>query len=77
MQMNIDDIKISDQFLDSHPSQEKMERFEKYWLRTNHQDKSIILDKNGYLVDGYIRYLIMKEMVPKQFGQYIKVSQVR
>ncbi len=32
----------------------------KYWLRTNHQDKSIILDKNGYLVDGYIRYLIMK-----------------
>lgn len=60
MQMNIDDIKISDQFLDSHPSQEKMERFEKYWLRTNHQDKSIILDKNGYLVDGYIRYLIMK-----------------
>ena len=30
MQMNIDDIKISDQFLDSHPSQEKMERFEKY-----------------------------------------------
>ena len=60
MQMNIDDIKISDQFLDSHPSQEKMERFEKYWLRTNHQDKPIILDKNGYLVDGYIRYLIMK-----------------
>lgn len=44
MQMNIDDIKISDQFLDSHPSQEKMERFEKYWLRTNHQDKPIILD---------------------------------
>lgn len=32
MQMNIDDIKISDQFLASHPSPEKMERFEKYWL---------------------------------------------
>lgn len=60
MQMNIEDIKISDQFLDSHPSSEKMERFEKYWLLTNHQDKPIVLDKNGYLVDGYIRYLIMK-----------------
>ena len=60
MQMNIEDIKISDQFLASHPSPEKMERFEKYWLLTNHQDKPIVLDKNGYLVDGYIRYLIMK-----------------
>lgn len=60
MQMNIEDIKISDQFLASHPSSEKMERVEKYWLLTNHQDKPIVLDKNGYLVDGYIRYLIMK-----------------
>lgn len=60
MQMNIDDIKISDQFLHTTPSPEKMERFEKYWLLTNHQDKAIVLDKNGYLVDGYIRYLIMK-----------------
>lgn len=60
MQMNIEDIKISDQFLASHPSSEKMERVEKYWLLTNHQDKPIILDKNGYLVDGYTRYLIMK-----------------
>ena len=60
MQMNIEDIKISDQFLASHPSPEKMERFEKYWLLTNHQDKPIVLDKIGYLVDGYIRYLIMK-----------------
>lgn len=60
MQMNIEDIKISDQFRASHPSPEKLERFEKYWLLTNHQDKPIVLDKNGYLVDGYIRYLIMK-----------------
>lgn len=60
MQMNIEDIKISDQFLASHPSPEKMEIFEKYWLLTNHQDKPIVLDKNDYLVDGYIRYLIMK-----------------
>ena len=60
IQMNIDDIKISDQFLKSHPSTEKMERFEKYWLLTNHQDKPIVIDKCDYLVDGYIRYLIMK-----------------
>lgn len=60
MQMNIEDIKISDQFLHTTPSPEKMERFEKYWLMTNHQDKPIVVNKNGYLVDGYIRYLIMK-----------------
>ena len=76
MQMNIEDIKISDQFLASNPSPEKMERFEKYWLLTNHQDKPIVLDKNGYLVDGYIRYLIMKRNGAKTVQTVYKIYPV-
>ena len=72
MQMNIDDIKISDQFLRTTPSSEKMERFEKYWLLTNHQDKPIVIDKCGYLVDGYIRYLIMKRNGAKKIRTVYK-----
>ena len=62
--VNINDIKISESFLKTSPSEYKMNKYRQKWLKTGRQQKYIVLGKEGYLVDGYIQYLILK-----QFGE--------
>ena len=59
--MKLSDIKIRESFLNSTPSQVKYQKKKEKWLRTGRQDRYIVVDKEGYLDDGYITYLILKE----------------
>lgn len=70
--VKISDIKVSRNFRNSVPSPEKMNRYrDAYCLGKDSkhsyekcagQVKPIILNENNMIVDGYIQYLVMKEM---------------
>lgn len=59
--IKLTEVKISKRFKNTTPSERKMERIRKKYRETGMQDKPIVLDENGYLIDGYARYLILKE----------------
>lgn len=59
--IKLSDVKISNMFKISSPNEKKMNRVRNKYLQTGIQDKPIVLDENGYLVDGYVRYLILKD----------------
>lgn len=52
-------IKIPRNFLLSPPKEENLRRHERRWNETGKLEK-IYVDKNYWLVDGYISYLIAK-----------------
>lgn len=68
----IQDIKVSDKFLKSVPNEGKINRYRDAYLLANEsknsfyhcsgQVKPIVIDSHNVIVDGYIQYLIMKEM---------------
>ena len=60
--IKLTEVKISKRFKNTTPSERKMERVRKKYRETGMQDKPIVLDENGYLIDGYVRYLILKEL---------------
>lgn len=60
--MKLSDIKIRESFLNSTPSQVKYQKKKEKWLRNGRQDRYIVVNRDGYLEDGYITYLIMKEL---------------
>lgn len=60
--MNINDIKIKESFLETKPSEFKMAKCRQKWMVTGRQQKYVVVDEEGYLVDGYIQYLILKEV---------------
>ena len=59
--MKLYDIKIRENFLNNTPSPAKYQKKREKWLRTGRQDRYIVINKDGYLEDGYITYLVMKE----------------
>ena len=59
--MKLSEIKIRENFLNTIPSPTKYQKKREKWLRTGRQDRYIVVDNNGYLEDGYITYLVMKE----------------
>ena len=61
MRMEMSNIKVSTEFAESHPSEFKVKKYRNFWNRYKRQRKSIVLDDNGVIVDGYIQYLILKE----------------
>lgn len=56
--MKLKDIVIPKLFLDSPPKEEKIKEVTDYYKKHGKLDKPIIIDKNGTLVDGYVRYLV-------------------
>jgi len=60
--MKLSDIKIRESFAITTPKEEKMEECRKYWNDNHEQDRYIVVDCNNTLVDGYIQYLVLKEM---------------
>lgn len=60
-QMKLVDIKIKDSFLNSIPTEEKVNVCRQYWNDNYEQDRYIVVDYNNFLIDGYIQYLVLKE----------------
>ena len=58
--MKLSDIKISQAFASSIPSEEKMNECRNNWIQWNRQDRFIVVHDN-VLIDGYIQYLVLKE----------------
>lgn len=71
--MKIDDIKIYPCFAAQEPKPEKMQEKEKYFEETGALQSQIILDGNGYLIDGFTSYLLAKKYgirtVPVRYGR--------
>lgn len=74
--INLDDIKISRSFARTHPRESKVQAVENYYKCHKRVDKNIILDHDNNLVDGYIRYLVLKAHGKKSTRQYEYATQI-
>lgn len=61
MNMRLSDIKIKNKFLKTTPSEEKMNNCRIAYDSGDDIGKEIIVNERGLLLDGYIRYLVLKE----------------
>lgn len=59
--MKVSEIKIKKSFKDKQPSVEKMNTCRKYYSENGKLDRDIIVDSSGYLIDGYVGYLVLIE----------------
>lgn len=59
--MKISDIKISESFTNSTPSEEKMNECRCNWNQWHRQDRYIVVNYENVLIDGYAMYLVLKE----------------
>ena len=59
--MKLVDIKISDAFANSVPSEKKLNECRNNWTQYNRQDRYIVVNPDNVLIDGYIQYLVLKE----------------
>lgn len=67
------EVKIYPCFASHSPKPEKMEQKEQYFAETGLLQSQIILDGNGYLINGFTSYLLAKEhgiqIVPVRYGK--------
>lgn len=67
-QMLLSEIKVPQSYRESTPNMAKRTEVESHYLSYGILDQPIILNSNGYIMDGYIRYLVAKahdiEIVP-------------
>ena len=61
MKMKLSDIKIHKSFLETTPNESKLDECRMWWRFHNKQNKYIVVDSNGRLLDGYIMYCVLKE----------------
>ena len=59
--MKLRNIIIPNYLAESIPNEAKINRVKRYFLKYGEQDKPIIINHKKELVDGYIRYLVLKE----------------
>lgn len=59
--IKLDKIIIADTFLNTAPSEKKVNAVRNYYKQHGEFDKPIVLSKNNILLDGYIRYIVAKE----------------
>ena len=57
----LSDIKISEAFANSVPSEEKMNECRNNWNQWHRQYRYIVVNPDNVLIDGYIQYLVLKE----------------
>lgn len=57
----LSDIIINEPFASSKPRNGKMNRIRNYYSEYGCVDKPIIVNHRNILLDGYIRYLVLKE----------------
>lgn len=70
--ININKIKITDDFKNSNTSKKKIARKQEYFNKHKEFDSVICVNKNYVLIDGYITYLIAKNNNFKQVKVVIK-----
>ena len=58
--ININDIKIPEDFEKTPPRKAKMDRKRKYYKEHGQFDKPIVLKQNLELCDGYVNFLLAK-----------------
>lgn len=68
--MKLADIIIPDYLAESVPNEAKINRVKRYFLKYGELDKPIIINHKKELVDGYIRYLVLKEFDVEDVKQY-------
>ena len=73
--MKLSDIKISDAFANSIPSEEKLNDCRNNWNQWHRQDRYIVVNPDKVLIDGYIQYLVLKENNVEETE--IKISTIR
>lgn len=56
----LSNIKIKDSFIEHPPREETMNYKISYYLITGKFEQPIVINKEGYLIDGYTTYLICK-----------------
>ena len=59
--MKLSDIKISEAFANSIPSNKKLNECRNNWNQWNRQDRYIVVNRENELIDGYIMYIVLKE----------------
>lgn len=59
--MKLSDIKIRDSFKRTLPNQSKLDDCRDYFKRHGCIDRELVLNKYGYLIDGYVGYLVLLE----------------
>jgi len=57
----LSDIIIADNFLSHPPKEKKLNKTRRYYSEYGVIDKPIIINKKNVLIDGYIRYIVLKE----------------
>lgn len=77
MTININDVKIPIDFTESVPNVKKLNRARQYFIENGTLDKPIVVTKDMELVDGYIRYLVLKgyEVERTSCFKYYKAKQ--
>lgn len=58
--MKLSDIRIKRSFENSIPNDYKIAQCREYWKQHHLYNHDIIVKNNGFLVDGYIQYLVLK-----------------
>lgn len=59
--MKLFDIRIKGSFENSVPNDYKLAQCREYWNQHGFYLHDIVVNNKGYLVDGYIQYLVLKE----------------
>lgn len=57
----LEDIKIMKSFQETIPKKHKMDECLRNWQKYGCQDRYIVVNSSGYLIDGYVQYLVLKE----------------
>lgn len=73
--MKLSEIKIHNSFVETTPSERKIEECRNNWEKYKRQDRYIVVDNEGFLIDGYVQYLILKEH--KEEYAKVKISNCR
>lgn len=60
--MLVNDIKIFPYFWDTQPSDRTMEKKRRYFKKHRNFQTDIVVDEEGYLLDGFTSYLLAKEL---------------
>lgn len=61
-EVDLGDIKVSEIFANTIPAKSKLDDCRDYWRTYQRQDRFIVLDSDNVLIDGYVQYLILKEL---------------
>lgn len=64
MVMSMDDIKVPSIY--SNPNPDKLQKCRLHYQRYGKLDRDIVISNSGYIRDGYVGYLILKEFGVKE-----------